>query len=483
HGGQIWWDEILRQVRDCEVFVLAVSLHSLASEACLAEWEYAEATKRPVLPIRIADIDMTNAPERLRNTQHIDFHAEHAPSVIALAKALNSLPEVVPLPEPLPPPPPTPQSYRDRYAALLGSAPLTMDEQMNYFIRLTVDIESANSEEALELLRALHERDDLSWKVRQRIDRFLTDRRDAAAVSESPNDDGGGSETTSIGAAEVEASDVGGSEPHPKRKRLWWAVGAGAAALVIAVMVAVLWPDSKPAPPAQLPENATCDVDTCSDTPIRVFVDLDDAPDEITTTLTDPYGHLLDRVDPPTERVDGGGLEWTWSANYEDPIGTYVVNFAGTNGEPIEQSFTIEPSTGPWGVVQRAAEAISNQDWDTAAEIDSRIADELERSGALFLEDEYPADDEKHWYPNDASGKSNDVTTTIIGAYVTYSERTNETKAYCELWTVRLNGMTMRSDPLPLDGQQQSVSITDHLIPSDFSDFVSGACTEAASGS
>lgn len=162
HGGQVWWDEILHQVRDCEVFVLAVSRHSLASEACLAECEYSAAVNGPFLPVRIGEVDLATAPERLRNTQLIDFQKDHAPSVLALARAMKSVPDSVRLPDVLPPAPSTPQSYRDRYAALLASEPLTMNDQMSYFIRLTVDIDTANSEEALELLRALHERDDLS---------------------------------------------------------------------------------------------------------------------------------------------------------------------------------------------------------------------------------------------------------------------------------------------------------------------------------
>ena len=48
-GGQLWWDEILRQIRECRLFVLAVSRHSLRSEACLAESAYATALDRPFL--------------------------------------------------------------------------------------------------------------------------------------------------------------------------------------------------------------------------------------------------------------------------------------------------------------------------------------------------------------------------------------------------------------------------------------------------
>ena len=40
-GGQDWWNEILEEIRDCDLFVLAVSDRSLRSIACLAEMRYA----------------------------------------------------------------------------------------------------------------------------------------------------------------------------------------------------------------------------------------------------------------------------------------------------------------------------------------------------------------------------------------------------------------------------------------------------------
>jgi TIR domain len=479
HGGQIWWDEILRQVRDCHVFIFAVSRHSLASEACLSECDYAADVNRPFLPVRIDDVDMTNAPERLRNTQHIDFKVGNAASAKALARSLSSVRDSTPVPDPLPAPPATPQSYRDRYAALLGPEPLSLDDQMNYFVRLTVDIDTANSDEALELLRALHEREDLSWKVRQMIDRFLADRTADAAGSNAPTASPDG-DSPSIGAVEADHQEPESPPTAPSpRRRLWWALGA-AAAVVIAVVVVLAWPDSKPAK-VQQPENDACEADTCGSTPIRFFLDLAGAPDDIVVTLTDPYENGIDDVDQPIAREVGDGLQWLWSADYEDPIGTYSVSFANA-ANTVEQSFTVEPMTGPFGVVQRASEAISHQDWTAAAALDDRIADEFQEGGASLLDGEYPATDEKHWYPADASGETNAANTTIIGAYINYSVSEDKTFVNCELWTVDISGNTMRSDALPRDpnAQQEQTSRTGRLAPSEFSDFIREQCVAAA---
>src|SRR6476659_4598452 len=182
HGGQIWWEEILRQVRQYNGFILAVSALSLESEACLAEWEYAVDLDRPFLPVRVDSTDWTAAPDRMRQSQRIDYKPNDADSVKALVRSLGGFTQSVPLPEVLPVPPPTPLSYHERYAKLFGAAPLTFDDQITYFARLTTDVDSANSQAALELLTVLRNREDLTVKMGKRIDEFLA-QRDGPAVT------------------------------------------------------------------------------------------------------------------------------------------------------------------------------------------------------------------------------------------------------------------------------------------------------------
>jgi hypothetical protein len=365
---------------------------------------------------------------------------------------------------------------------LLGPEPLALDDQMNYFVRLTVDIDTANSLEALELLRALHDRQDLSWKVRSAIDRFLQDRGETPAPSErSADDDSALDPKPSDGAAEVGVPEATTTSAHHKPKWLWWAVAAAVTALVIVAAVLLLRPDKK-TPFVQLPENSVCDVYSCGGTPIRFFLDLKGPPEDIVVALTDPWGHKVERVDEPALRHDGTGLEWTWAAQYEDPIGDYRVNFSDAAGS-IDKTFTVNAITDPFGVVQRAAQAISGHDWEGAAAIDERIADELSQNGAEFLVEKYPDDSEMHWLPYEASGVTNAASTAIIGAYISYRESTEKTTAQCELWTVNPGGTTMRSYPLPRQGRQEEVTITGNAPPGEFSDFLEQKCNEAAKGS
>ena len=173
-GGQVWWDEILSQLRRCKLFVLALSDSSVQSQACMAELDYVISLGRPWLAVRVDDTELVRAPEAIRRTQVIDFVSRDADSVRALAKAVLRAPAPGPLPELLSEPPPMPLSYRDRFAEIFA-ATLSMDQQVSLFARLKFDIENGNNEqEAFALLRSLCERDDLSWKLHQDISTVLS---------------------------------------------------------------------------------------------------------------------------------------------------------------------------------------------------------------------------------------------------------------------------------------------------------------------
>ena len=173
-GGQLWWDEILAQLRTCNLVVLAVSQASLRSEACLAEVRYAVALQRPLLAVHIDEFDLSAAPEEVRRTHVVAYQTRNPDSVKALAKAVFSIGDAGPLPEILPEIPPMPRSYQDRFADLFRPD-MTLDEQVSLFALLKFDIENGtNQSEATELLRRMYDRPDLSWKVRQSIDAVLS---------------------------------------------------------------------------------------------------------------------------------------------------------------------------------------------------------------------------------------------------------------------------------------------------------------------
>jgi len=483
HGGQIWWEEILRQVRQCNGFVLAVSATSLASEACLAEWEYAVDLARPFLPVRIDATDWTAAPDRMRQSQHIDYKPNDAESVKALVKSLSGFAQAVPLPDVLPTPPPTPLSYHERYAKLFGQTPLTFDDQITYFARLTTDIDSANAKEALELLTVLRNREDLTVRMGKRIDEYLTQRNAGITTTTAPVVPPDVLEAVEEDVAEEEATDPATAVPPPvldqptkKNNRLPLILAAAAAVVLVAgVLIFVLRPKSHEDAAPRV-ENTECDAYNCSDPPIQ-FLDIKGDPQAIKVTITNPVGAKAE-ADPPAPYADG--LEWHWSAGSPDPIGDYTVHFEGTTGGPVDHSFTVNPVDGPFGAVQRAGQAIANRDWEAAAAIDQRIKEELDANGADFLDAEYPTPSELYWVPYDTSGKTNDNGTTIVGAFVSYYNDKDSTTAVCQLWSVDNGDQTMRSDPLPATGADNRTQ-SGLMDAGDVFSFVSDDCANLTS--
>ena len=90
-GGQEWWDEILAAIRSCEVFVWTVSPTSVKSTACKAELSYTFALGRPVLPIMIKPVAIGLTPERIANSQIVDYTTRGADQAIKLAGDLQAV--------------------------------------------------------------------------------------------------------------------------------------------------------------------------------------------------------------------------------------------------------------------------------------------------------------------------------------------------------------------------------------------------------
>ena len=110
-GGQHWWDNILANIRDCEIFIFALSKESWESEACRSELAYVCGLGKPILPVLVADginLNLLSAP--LHEIQVTDYRARDKSAAFSLLKALNATPAC--------------GSYNATdHAAFLGSAP------------------------------------------------------------------------------------------------------------------------------------------------------------------------------------------------------------------------------------------------------------------------------------------------------------------------------------------------------------------------
>ncbi|MGK7911010.1 MAG: SUMF1/EgtB/PvdO family nonheme iron enzyme [Synechococcus sp.] len=143
-GGQAWWDRILTNIRECEVFVFVLSENSQSSTACKREYRYADALRKPILPVLLADgINVNLLPPALAKVQYADYRKRDSTTALLLARAFITLSPPSPLPDPLPDPPSAPISH-------LGG----LLEQIESSANLSLEAQSVL---LLDLKRGLHD--------------------------------------------------------------------------------------------------------------------------------------------------------------------------------------------------------------------------------------------------------------------------------------------------------------------------------------
>jgi hypothetical protein len=230
-GGQQWWDEVLRAIRECDVFLYALSSESLDSSACQSEYSYATALGKPILPVLVsASIAESLVPKELSELQRVDYAGQDKAALSALARGLNSMPPAGTLPEPLPAEPELAATYWfDLKAEIDKREPMSAEEQGQVLDQLQERLVEGHDPAALgQLLDHLEHRDDLLVKTAQAIalmqgqldgpgeERVTSEpridepppRREAAAAAPQPDD-----VLTPEPAAAVPADAVNGA---------WW---------------------------------------------------------------------------------------------------------------------------------------------------------------------------------------------------------------------------------------------------------------------
>jgi tetratricopeptide (TPR) repeat protein len=174
-GGQDWWSEILKEIRNCEVFCLALSPQSLSSYPCLLEYEYASKLNKIMLPIKIDDISPHSIPPDLARKHYVDLREHDIDTSSKLLVALNTLPICPSLPEPLPQEPDVPLSPLTEISYKLRIPILALDEQRMIVSILEEYIEDAYlGNDARSLLINLREHRDLRHVIYRKIERVLT---------------------------------------------------------------------------------------------------------------------------------------------------------------------------------------------------------------------------------------------------------------------------------------------------------------------
>jgi hypothetical protein len=176
-GGQAWWDEILAQIRACDIFVFVLDPASVSSTACKREYTYADTTGAPILPILQSEEVNTNLlPPELQKVQFVDYVNRDPDAALRLARAIHMLPSRGPLPDPPPDPPAVPVSYIGEIAARVrADAELTLNDQKSLLFDLRKALkDEGESENARTLLLEFRRRSDLLAVVAGDIDDLIS---------------------------------------------------------------------------------------------------------------------------------------------------------------------------------------------------------------------------------------------------------------------------------------------------------------------
>ncbi|WP_196805160.1 sensor domain-containing protein [Mycobacterium sp. UM_WGJ] len=177
-GGEAWWQTILEKIRECDVFIIALSKNSLVSKPCAAELQYAQALQRPILPVQIGPVDSVRVTP-LAATQIIDYRNPSHDTEVRLISALKKRQaQCGPLPPSLPAEPEVPFAYLMRLATVLASPALSHYEQAGLVSELRAKLDEDCSDTAAQrdivrLLYLLRDRPDVTWRTRSEVDALL----------------------------------------------------------------------------------------------------------------------------------------------------------------------------------------------------------------------------------------------------------------------------------------------------------------------
>lgn len=175
-GGQAWWDQILEQIRQCDLFVFALTPEAMDSYPCKLEYTYAHDLGKNVLPVLLSEgVSANMLPPPLTTIQFVDYCGDDKQAAFRLMNALNHLPAAQPLPESLPEPPPVPISYIGSLKEQIDApGSLSFEEQAALVFRLKEHIqEPDNHDDAITLMKQLRKRDDLYARIGEEIDSVL----------------------------------------------------------------------------------------------------------------------------------------------------------------------------------------------------------------------------------------------------------------------------------------------------------------------
>lgn len=185
NGGQKWWDNILEEIRGCDVLMFVLSTASIDSEACRKELEYAVALGKTPIPVQVGDdVHLKNLPQSLSEFNAVDYRAGDEAATLRLVGAVNSCAQAGAVPAVLPEPPSIPVSYLGTLNdKVMARHKLSEDEQYAICTHLAIARSKGHTaDEIRELAGRVAKREDLLAVVKDQIDRLLSSLDTTAPV-------------------------------------------------------------------------------------------------------------------------------------------------------------------------------------------------------------------------------------------------------------------------------------------------------------
>jgi hypothetical protein len=191
-GGQAWWKEILRNIRECDLFILILTPKFLESQSCKSEYQYAFKLKKRILPVLCHDeVKVNILPPELFAIHYVDYRSQDRSAAFDLVRALQVIPHATSVPDHLPPEPPIPISYLgDLRSQIESDQQLSFEDQRNLLFEVKRRIEKPESfNDTLGLLKLLLRREDLLARIANEINLILNhysrDKKDQTSREET----------------------------------------------------------------------------------------------------------------------------------------------------------------------------------------------------------------------------------------------------------------------------------------------------------
>jgi hypothetical protein len=124
--------------------------------------------------VKVQEVAIQLAHPAIARTQMVDYTKRSMESLLALMAVVANRPPAPPLPDPLPAAPTTPMSYMNEFRELVDAPDLTYQKQAYLLLDLKRYLDRDEERDiALQLVRGLRQRPDISYSIASEIDQLL----------------------------------------------------------------------------------------------------------------------------------------------------------------------------------------------------------------------------------------------------------------------------------------------------------------------